>query len=562
MVANKKIVFKLAALLFLQTIVFQGLYAQATPIPSYTNPIIHEDFSDPDVIRVDGWFYMTASSFTSVPGLPILRSADLVQWELIGYALKTLIPKDYYSKVQHGAGVWAPSIRYHNGEFYIYYPDPDFGIYMIKSKNIMGPWTEPILVLGGKGLIDPCPLWDDNGKVYLVHAYAGSRAGIKSVLAMKELNAAGTQVIDDGKLIYDGHGIDPTVEGPKLYKRNGWYYVFAPAGGVSTGWQIVLRSKNIYGPYERKKVLEQGASNVNGPHQGAWVQTETGEDWFIHFQDKAAYGRITHLQPMVWKNDWPMIGEDANADEIGTPIQTYIVKGKIISKEKYDSLWRKTTDDYNKAYLKKQKKTSASQNLPVANTLVEANPFQWNANPSPNWRLPYQDSFRHYAVLQADSALNLWNFPALYLRKLPAEQFTATTHINFNSFQKGERAGFILFGKSYASIELKHTELGLVINYVECIGADKGIKELVKPIVALACINNSTDIYFRIQMEANGLASFAYSLDGTYFTKLENKFTAAPGIWVGAKMGYYCVSERSTNDAGYLEINNIVIKNN
>ena len=512
--------------LFLQINLLQKGYAQKVVATTYTNPIIHEDFSDPDVIKVGDVFYMTASSFTSVPGLPILQSSDLVHWKLIAYALNQLPPKADYQKVIHGAGVWAPSIRYHNGTFYIYYPDPDFGIYVVTSNNILGKWSEPILVLPGKGLIDPCPLWDDNGKVYLVHAYAGSRAGIKSVLAMKEMNASGTEIKEDGKLIYDGHGIDPTVEGPKLYKRNGWYYVFAPAGGVATGWQIVLRSKNIYGPYERKKVMEQGSSTTNGPHQGAWVQTNTGEDWFIHFQDKGAYGRITHLQPMSWKNDWPVIGEDKDGDGIGVPVITY------------------TAPKINAAI--KLKNTN--------NKIIEANPFQWNANPAPNWRVPFQDTYRHYAVVQNDSLPNLWNFPALYLRKLPAEKFTATTQINFNSFQKGERAGFILFGKSYAAIELKNTAVGLVINYVECNKADKGIKEVVTPLVALATLNNPTQIYLRLQMESAAIAKFAYSLDGVNYTTLDNQFIAEPGVWVGAKMGFYCVSNHSTNDAGFVEI--------
>jgi beta-xylosidase len=110
------------------------------------------------------------------------------------------------------------------------------------------------------------------------------------------------------------HGIDPTLEGPKFYKRNNYYYIFAPAGGVSTGWQLVLRSKNIYGPYERKVVMDQGKSAINGPHQGAWVNTAGGEDWFLHFQDKDAYGRVVHLQPMTWKNDWPVIGTDKEGD--------------------------------------------------------------------------------------------------------------------------------------------------------------------------------------------------------------------------------------------------------
>jgi beta-xylosidase len=189
--------------------------------------------------------------------------------------------QDHFNTVRHGGGVWAPSIRYHNNQFYIYYPDPDFGIYVVTSKNIEGPWSAPVLVEAGKGLIDPCPLWDTDGKNYLVHAYAGSRAGIKSILVIKELDKTATKVISKPTLIYDGHEIDPTIEGPKFYKRGGWYYIFAPAGGVATGWQTVLRSKNIYGPYERRVVMEQGSTAVNGPHQGAWVETPTGESWFL-----------------------------------------------------------------------------------------------------------------------------------------------------------------------------------------------------------------------------------------------------------------------------------------
>ena len=272
---------------------------------TYKNPVIHADYSDPDAIRVGDDYYMVSSSFNHIPGLPILHSKDLVNWKIIGHALKKQPPCDVYDKVRHGAGVWAPSIRYHNNEFYIYYPDPDFGIYLVKAKNIIGPWTEPLLIEAGKGLIDPCPLWDDNGKTYLVHAYAGSRAGIKSIIVIKEMNKEGTKIIGNGVMVYDGHESDPTIEGPKFYKRNGYYYIFAPAGGVSTGWQTVLRSKNIYGPYERKVVIDQGTTSINGPHQGAWVTTQTGEDWFLHFQDKEAYGRIVHLQPMKWINDWP-----------------------------------------------------------------------------------------------------------------------------------------------------------------------------------------------------------------------------------------------------------------
>ena len=258
---------------------------------TYKNPILYADYSDPDVCAVGDDFYMTASSFNCISGLPILHSMDLVNWKIINYALKNLNPDDFFSKPQHGKGVWAPCIRYHNNEFYIYWGDPDFGIYMTKTKDINGEWEKPILVKAGKGLIDPTPLWDEDGKVYLANGWAGSRSGINSVITVSEMNTEGTKVLSNPVIVFDGNdGVNHTIEGPKFYKRNGFYYILAPAGGVEQGWQLALRSKNIYGPYEPKKVMAQGKTNINGPHQGAWVETNTGESWFVHFQEQAMYG--------------------------------------------------------------------------------------------------------------------------------------------------------------------------------------------------------------------------------------------------------------------------------
>ena len=290
---------------------------------TYTNPILYADYSDPDVTRIGDDYFMTASSFNAAPGLPILHSKDMINWELINYALPVQVPEDIFSIPQHGNGVWAPSMRYHNNELYIYWGDPDHGIYMVRTDDPYGNWEEPVLVMKGKGLIDPSPLWDEDGKAYLVHAYAGSRAGVKSLLTVNKMNAEGTKVLDAGRHVFDGHDVHPTVEGSKFYKRNGYYYIFAPAGGVSTGWQLALRSKNIYGPYEERVILEQGSTDINGPHQGAWVETPSGEDWFYHFQDVEAYGRIVHLQPMKWENDWPVIGKDIDGNGIGEPVKTH-----------------------------------------------------------------------------------------------------------------------------------------------------------------------------------------------------------------------------------------------
>lgn len=288
----------------------------------FTNPILHSDYSDPDVIKVGDDFWMTASSFNCVPGLPILHSKDLIHWTLVNAALPELY-SDSFDAPSHGNGVWAPSIRFHQEKFYIFWGDPDIGIFVVTADNPLGEWSKPSLIIEGKGLIDPCPLWDDDGRLYLVHGWAGSRAGFKSILTICELNPETFRQIGENILAFNGKETgNPTVEGPKFYKRDGWYYIFAPAGGVKEGWQLVLRSRDVFGPYEWKKVLHQGDSDIHGPHQGGWVEDAAGESWFLHFEDRYAYGRVVHLQPMQWLPDgWCSIGVDTNGDGIGEPVK-------------------------------------------------------------------------------------------------------------------------------------------------------------------------------------------------------------------------------------------------
>lgn len=498
---------------------------------TYKNPILHADYSDPDVIRVGTDYYMTASSFEDVPGLPILHSKDLVNWQLIGHALKRLLPYEHFSVTRHGEGVWAPSLRYHNGEFYLYYPDPDFGIFLTKAKKAEGPWSEPVLVAGDKGLIDPCPLWDEDGQVYLVFAYAGSRAGIKSVLAVKKLNKEGTKAIDEGVIVYDGHELDPTVEGPKFYKRNGWYYIFAPAGGVSTGWQLVLRSKNVFGPYERRNVMDQGSTPINGPHQGAWVTTQTGEDWFLHFQDKDAYGRIVHLQPMKWVGDWPVIGVDKDSDGKGEPVLRY--KKPNVGKT-YPVQTPPDSDEFNSHTIGLQ--------------------WQWMANPKATWAFanPAKGALRLFSDKLPDSANNLWGAPNVLQQKFPAEEFMATTKLTFtpNTKLEGERAGLAVMGMSYATIAIESGKDGNHIMYTSVNDAAKGKKEERKRLGKAA---NAT-VYFRVRVRAGSLCRFSYSFDGNSFTEAGEEFKAEPGRWKGAKLGLFCTRETQTNDSGYADV--------
>jgi beta-xylosidase len=493
----------------------------------YRNPIVHADYSDPDVVAVGTDYYMTASSFTQTPGLPILHSTDLVHWRIIGHALPRLRPMPYFDTVRHGGGVWAPSIRYRQGLFYIYYPDPDHGIFLTTATDPAGPWSAPVLVEAGKGLIDPCPLWDGDGRNYLVHAYAGSRAGFKSILVIKPLNRAGTQTTGPGVMVFDGHDTDPTVEGPKLYKRNGWYYIFAPAGGVTKGWQLVLRSKSIYGPYEKRVTQQQGSGPINGPHQGAWVHTAYNEDWFVHFQDKGAYGRVVHLQPMQWKNDWPLMGTDTDGDGIGEPVLAYRMP-KAAAPTAY---LPQEGDEMNGPGLGPQ--------------------WQWQANPQEGWAFTTVNGYlRMFSVLRPDSATNLWAMPNLLGQKLPAPSCTATAKITVRLRHEGEQAGIMVMGASYGYMALQQENGRLRLKVARCAQADQQGKE--QRLVAAAVASNTQ--YLRIVIQTDTTARFYHSADGRQFVDAGIVLPLLPGKWVGARMGLFCNRYNHTNDAGYMDV--------
>lgn len=498
----------------------------------YKNPVLYADYSDPDVCRVGEDYYMTASSFNCVPGLPILHSKDLVNWRIVGHAINRMPDCAIYGEgVNHGGNVWAPSIRYHNGEYYIYYGDPDIGIFMTKTKDPSGEWDSLTLVKKGKGLIDPCPLFDDDGQVYLVHAFAGSRAGIKSLLAITRLTSDGKRAIGESRIIYDGHDTNPTIEGPKFYKRNGYYYIFAPAGGVSTGWQLAMRSKNVYGPYERKVVMTQDKTITNGPHQGAWIDTPTGEDWFVHFQDVGAFGRVMHLQPMIWKDDWCVIGEDEDKDGCGNPVLTY--RKPNVGKT-YPLSTPVESDDFN------------------TNTLGLQ--WQWHSNPHDWWYFTNKEKgcLNLYSVPLPDNYKNMWDVPNLLLQKTPASEFTATMKMTLKPDKrfKGEMAGLVVMGLDYGVITLRNEENGYKLTQAECLKADKGNAEKVNEQVNLS----DPTVYLKVKVNSKAQCQFYYSIDGRKFIKIGDLFQAREGKWIGAKIGMFCLRPIKGNDGGSAEI--------
>lgn len=507
---------------------------------TYTNPVINADYSDPDVCVAGEDYYLTASSFNCIPGLPILHSKDLVNWEIVGHAVKELEPKQEFDRPSHGNGIWAPSIRYHNGEFYIYWGDPDYGVFMVKTKAPAGEWSKPLCVIPGKGLIDTTPLWDDDGRCYLVNAYANSRSRFASVIAIRELSADGTKPIGNPVIIYDGNGTESrTCEGPKIYKRDGWYWVMFPAGGVPTGFQVAMRSKNPFGPYESKVVLAQGKTKINGPHQGAWVHTKFGEDWFLHFQDKEAYGRVVHLQPVTWKDNWPVMGIDKDGDYCGEPVTTY---RKPKTSGKVQVVNPAESDEFSDTRLGLQ--------------------WQWHANYNETFGMPTAfGSYRVYTHKVSEKFQNLWEVPNLLLQKTPADKFTATTKIRFTSKDQNQTGGLLMMGLDYSGLVVKRVGNDFQLLQISCKSADKGKPQTEQLIATLKPTvvdqidyqpGTHIDIYMRMSVN-DGKMHFSYSLDGKKYTKCGTEFTMREGKWIGAKIGFVAYEPGQKTNRGWID---------
>lgn len=505
---------------------------------TYKNPVLFADYSDPDAIRVGDDFYLVASSFLAAPGLPILHSKDLVNWTIINHVFAEQQPPDFFSRPRHGQGVWAPAIRHRDGRFWITYPDPDFGIYLTTAADPSGAWSHPVLILPGKGLIDPCPFWDDDGRLYLIHGWAKSRAKISNFLTLCELSPNGTRTLDKGSVVIDGNRIPDwnTLEGPKLYKRNGFYYVFAPSGGVVSGYQAVFRAMDIHGPYEHRIVLAQGRTAVNGPHQGAWIDTPTGEDWFCHFQDRGPFGRVVHLQPMKWRDDWPSIGAFPGSDGPGEPV---LLHRKPDVGRTWPPAVPQTSDEFDAPLLGLQ--------------------WQWNANPRTTWfSLAARPGFLRLYSAPAPAerndgtpaARNLYDAPNFLLQKFPAPSFAVTTTLEFEPAAIGETAGLAVFGYDYALLGLRRTATGLrLVLIVNTASNQPGAEEREDAGMDVA----ATSITLRLVVDADAVCRFGCSLDGRAFQPFGAPFQAAADRWVGARFGLIATAPPDAASTGHAD---------
>lgn len=362
---------------------------------------------------------------------------------------------------------------------------------MSTAENPRGPWEPLHCVKSIAKWEDPCPLFDDDGQVYLGRSQHGA-----GPIIVHKMSADGKSLLDDGVTVYTG----PVAEGTKWLKHNGYYYLIIPEGGVGYGWQTVLRSKHVYGPYEKRIVLEQGSTLINGPHQGALVDTPKGEWWFYHFQSTPALGRVVHLQPARWKEDWPLIGVDIDGNGIGEPVSVWT---KPNVSEKSQPTLPQTSDDFN------------HEDLPLQ--------WQWCHNPdNAHWNLSER---KGWLTIHAQPSENLKNARNMLTQKSMGYQGEATTLMDCKHIKGQTYAGLLCIGKEYRGIGV--CSEGIFIE-------NNGERQIL--------INKKpAKVYLRVTLNVDtNQHQFSYSLDGKHFMPSGEPFEMHNGNWKGFRVGLFC----------------------
>jgi beta-xylosidase len=401
-----------------------GLVAQRTHSDNgdgtYTNPVIAADFPDPDVILVGDTYYMVTTTMFVFPGVTVLKSHDLVNWEYCSNAVTRFDFSPCYDLEgcnRYGHGQWATSIKYHDGKFYLLFITLNEGGFLCSADHAEGPWQVEKLP---KGFYDPGLFFDEDGRIYVAQGYGK--------ISITELDRNFAPISKDS-LVFTGD-IRGGIEGTHVYKINGYYYLYCTYGGVD-GIQVALRSKSIYGPYEEKVVLRDTTPGVTfGVHQGALIKTQTGEWWTMLFVDSGPFGRFPSLHPVTWVDGWPMAGVDG--------------KGVVTHKK----------PDVGKVYPITDMPTSDEFNGPTLGMQ-----WGWNHNPdSTGWSLTQRPGYlrltNEKVVQNLPEARNmLTQRPfAGRDRSFPTSGYTK---LEVEHMKDGDVAGLAVFQDPYAYIAVK-----------------------------------------------------------------------------------------------------------
>jgi len=475
----------------------------------YLNPILPGDFQNTDVIRVyDTYYYISATKELS-PGMMILSSKDLVNWTIAGHAINdiTQINSRYNYDHMQGAsrGVWAGAIRYHNNRFYIYFTDPDYGLYMTTAVKAEGPWSPLLHIKAAAGLDDPCPFWDDDDKAYLVMTNFSDAYKIR----LYRMSADGEKLLDTGTVVYQGRGS----EANKLYKINGYYYHFYSEVTAEGRIPFMARAKTVTGPYTERRQLIHAAEAE--PNQGGLVQTVAGSWYFVTHHGNAYWsGREASLLPITWKDGWPLWGQ-AGADGIGNMVWSAKIPTPQISHPILQ-----TSDDFSSSKMSPQ--------------------WEWYYQPrAGNWSLTERPGFlRLHACkpLQPGKISKITN--VLTQRPFRTDSNVATVKFDISGMADNQESGLAIFGKTEGSIKI--TKSAKQLNVV-----NKSANMPISPATSM--------VWLRASWNKMGVARFYFSTDGQAFTPLGEIYQISNfGNYLGAKIGIYTVNNLS--DSGYVDV--------
>lgn len=467
-------------LAFLFAFIFSCLPLCAQQNASH-NPIIFADVPDASMIRVGNTYYMSSTTMHMNPGVPIMKSKDLVNWEIVSYAYDTLANVDALNltngKNSYGRGSWASSMRHHQGTYYVTtFAQTTNKTYIFTTQDIeKGPWKVSSF---RPSYHDHTLFFDDDGRVYMIYG-AGK---LKLIELTPDVTGVkpGTEeivVIENASTPAKGE-IGLQAEGSQLFKVNGKYYLFNivwPKGGMRT--VLVHRADKITGPYEGRVVLED-----RGIAQGGLIDTPDGR-WFAYlFRDYGSVGRIPYLAPVQWKDGWPVIGVDGKVpDNLNLPASRGLIPAIVAS----DEFYRK----------------KGERKLPLV--------WQWNHNPlNSRWSLDQRPGYLRITTSRVDTSF--YDARNMLTQRTIGPICSGVTSIDVAQMKNGDIAGLALLQKRYGMVGVK-MEGGR--KYIVMINADSG-----KPLELQRTHLKGNKVFLRADCDFRDLkdtARFYYSEDGT-----------------------------------------------
>jgi len=463
-----------------------GLWPAVPARGAARNPIAWADIPDMALIRVGSTYYMSSTTMHLSPGLPIMKSSDLVNWQIVGYAYDTLGDNDALAlrngKNAYGAGSWASSLRFHNGQFYVTTFSSTTGrTHVYRTKDIeRGPWTENSF---RPALHDHTLFFDDDGRVYMIHG-AGTLRLVELTADVSGIKAGGVdQVLIANASQVAGPNIGLPAEGSQMQKINGKYYLFNitwPKGGMRT--VIVHRADKITGPYEGRVALQD-----KGVAQGGLIDTPQG-DWYAYlFRDYGAVGRVPYLMPVKWEAGWPVLGVDGKVpDTLNLPAGKGLIPGIVAA----DEFARPAGDG----------------TLPLV--------WQWNHNPDNTcWSLTRRPGFLRLTTGRVDADF-LAARNTLTQRTFGPE-CSGTVCIDVRNMKDGDVAGLGALQKKFGLVAVK---MAGNAKSIVMVSAESGSP------VEVECVPVARDIVFlKVDCDFRNRADkafFFHSVDGQKWTAI------------------------------------------